>query len=50
MSVTGSKPGAKTTPRGSLLVLDRRLPTKVSVKIGVARDWHVFRDGTPPLV
>jgi hypothetical protein len=36
--------------RGSLLILDRRLPTDVSMEIGVAHDRHVFRDGTSPLV
>ena len=50
MLVTYSRFGTKTTSRGSLLILDRRHPTNISVEIGVARDWHVFSDGTSPFV
>ena len=50
MSVSYFRPGTKAMPCGSLLILDRRHPTKVSVEIGVARDRHEFRDGTSPFV
>lgn len=50
MSMTLSEIQTEITPRGSLLILDRRHLICVGVEIMVTFDRDVFRNGTFPLV